>query len=68
MPGNDDAIRAIDTYLELFSGAVLDGIQAEMGSSGEDVGAQEEAPVETLPAEEQAAGTAEPTQTEATGA
>jgi small subunit ribosomal protein S2 len=38
VPGNDDAMRAIDLYCELLSEAVLDGIQAEMIASGVDVG------------------------------
>ena len=50
IPGNDDALRAIDTYCELVSGAVLDGLQAEMVAAGIDVGAQENAG-ETLPEE-----------------
>ncbi|MGE5506049.1 MAG: 30S ribosomal protein S2 [Actinomycetota bacterium] len=45
IPGNDDAIRAIQTYCDLVGGAVLDGIQAEITRSGGDVGASE-APVE----------------------
>ncbi|HET6305807.1 MAG TPA: 30S ribosomal protein S2 [Rhodopila sp.] len=48
IPGNDDAIRAITLYCELVSGAVLDGISAEMAQSGADIGAQEELPVEAL--------------------
>lgn len=51
VPGNDDALRAIETYCELLSGAVLDGLQAEMSAAGIDVGAQETAPVEVLPEE-----------------
>ncbi len=46
IPGNDDAIRAIQTYCELLSGAALDGLQAEMTAAGHDIGASEEAPVE----------------------
>jgi small subunit ribosomal protein S2 len=49
IPGNDDAIRAIQTYCDLMSGAVLDGIQAEITRGGGDVGAAAEAPVETIP-------------------
>jgi small subunit ribosomal protein S2 len=49
IPGNDDAIRAIDLYCELISGSALDGIKAEMTSSGVDLGASEDAPVEDLP-------------------
>ena len=48
IPGNDDALRAINLYCELFAGAVLDGIRAEMVSRGEDVGGAEEAPAEDL--------------------
>ena len=61
VPGNDDALRAINLYCELLSGAVLDGLQAEMTATGGDVGESEEAPVEELPAEiEVAASGAEP--------
>jgi small subunit ribosomal protein S2 len=42
IPGNDDAIRAITLYCELISGAVLDGLQAEMQSVGIDLGSAEE--------------------------
>ncbi len=49
IPGNDDAIRAITLYCDLISGAVLDGISAEMMASGQDVGAVEDLPVEALP-------------------
>ncbi|MQP67636.1 30S ribosomal protein S2 [Niveispirillum sp. SYP-B3756] len=51
VPGNDDALRAIETYCDLLAGSVLDGLQAEMSAAGIDVGAQEEAPVEVLPEE-----------------
>jgi small subunit ribosomal protein S2 len=46
IPGNDDALRAIHTYCDLISGAVLDGIQAEMTRSGADIGESAEAPSE----------------------
>ena len=49
VPGNDDALRAIELYCEMMVGAVLDGIQAEMTASGADVGARAEAPKEILP-------------------
>ncbi len=51
VPGNDDALRAIQTYCNLISGAVLDGIQAEMSRSGVDIGEALEAPVDVLPEE-----------------
>ncbi|MCQ2965328.1 MAG: 30S ribosomal protein S2 [Alphaproteobacteria bacterium] len=41
VPGNDDAIRAINMYCDLIAGSILDGIQAELVASGVDVGAQE---------------------------
>jgi small subunit ribosomal protein S2 len=49
VPGNDDALRAIATYLDLMADAVLDGLQQEMIASGVDVGEQAETPVEQLP-------------------
>jgi small subunit ribosomal protein S2 len=49
IPGNDDAIRAIMLYCELISGAVLDGISAEMAASGRDIGAAEDLPAAVLP-------------------
>ena len=48
IPGNDDAIRAIGLYCDLMADAVLDGIQEELTSHGIDIGAQVEAPVESL--------------------
>jgi small subunit ribosomal protein S2 len=48
IPGNDDALRAIQTYCDLISGAVLAGIQAELTSSGADLGEAAEAPEEDL--------------------
>ena len=58
IPGNDDALRAIQTYCDLVSGSVLDGIQAEMSRSGVDLGEQAEAPAEVV-AEAAAEGAAE---------
>lgn len=64
VPGNDDALRAIDLYLDLFSSAVLAGIQEEMSASGKDAGASE-APVEPiLKTEEAKAEKAEEAKTE----
>jgi len=48
IPGNDDAIRAIDLYCELMVGAVLDGIQQEIAGAGGDLGESLEGPTETL--------------------
>jgi len=49
VPGNDDAIRAIDLYCDLLSRAVLDGLQQEAIAAGVDVGDMEEAPEELVP-------------------
>jgi small subunit ribosomal protein S2 len=46
IPGNDDAARAIALYCDLVSRAALDGMTAQMGAAGVDLGALEDAPVE----------------------
>ncbi len=51
IPGNDDALRAIELYCELFSDTVLDAMQAQMAADGVDLGALDDAPVEYLPEE-----------------
>jgi small subunit ribosomal protein S2 len=56
VPGNDDAMRAINTYCDLISAAVLSGIQAELMASGVDVGeAEEVVEMEEMPTEEELA-------------
>ncbi|SLN71240.1 30S ribosomal protein S2 [Ruegeria meonggei] len=55
IPGNDDAARAISLYCDLVARAALDGMTAQMGAAGVDLGAFEEAPVEEAVAEEPAA-------------
>ena len=52
IPGNDDAARAIALYCDLVSRAALDGMTAQMGAAGVDLGALEEAPVEETLAED----------------
>ena len=54
VPGNDDALRAIDMYCDLLADAVLEGLQVEVTASGADLGAAEEAPVETVVVEAEA--------------
>ena len=49
IPGNDDAIRAINLYCDLFARAVIDGLQEELAASGADIGAAEEGLSEDLP-------------------
>jgi small subunit ribosomal protein S2 len=51
VPGNDDAIRAIQTYCDLSVDAILDGLQAGVASTGGDVGASAEVPYEPAVAE-----------------
>ncbi|RYH03132.1 30S ribosomal protein S2 [Salipiger sp. IMCC34102] len=53
IPGNDDAARAIGLYCDLAARAALDGMQAQLGAAGVDMGAMEE-----LMAEEDAAAAA----------
>ncbi len=50
IPGNDDAMRSIQLYCDLFAGAVLDGLQQEMATSGVDLGEAEAPPDEKLAA------------------
>ena len=49
VPGNDDALRAIELYCRLVADAVLGGIQQEVLASGGDVGEAAEAPGESIP-------------------
>jgi small subunit ribosomal protein S2 len=46
IPGNDDAARAIGLYCDLVARAALDGMSAQLGAAGVDLGALEEAPEE----------------------
>ena len=46
IPGNDDAARAIALYCDLVSRAALDGMTAQMGAAGVDLGALIDAPAE----------------------
>ncbi|AZQ67498.1 30S ribosomal protein S2 [Silicimonas algicola] len=48
IPGNDDAARAIALYCDLVSRAALDGMTAQLGAAGVDVGALEETTEEDL--------------------
>ncbi|NBB98800.1 MAG: 30S ribosomal protein S2 [Alphaproteobacteria bacterium] len=65
IPGNDDAARAIALYCDLVSRAALDGMTAQMGAAGIDLGALEEAPTEDAIAEDAPAEA--PTETPAEG-
>jgi small subunit ribosomal protein S2 len=52
IPGNDDAARAIALYTDLVARAALDGMTAQMGAAGIDLGEMAEAPVEEAVVEE----------------
>jgi small subunit ribosomal protein S2 len=52
IPGNDDAARAIALYTDLIARAALDGMTAQMGAAGIDLGAMEDAMVEEVVAED----------------
>jgi len=54
IPGNDDASRAIQLYCDLAARAALDGMSAQLGAAGVDIGAMEALAEEVL-AEEAAA-------------
>ncbi|QRZ14683.1 30S ribosomal protein S2 [Paracoccus methylovorus] len=51
IPGNDDAARAIALYCDLASRAALDGMTAQMGAAGVDLGALEASIEEELAGE-----------------
>ena len=48
IPGNDDASRAIGLYCDLVSRAALDGMSAQLGAAGVDLGEMDEAPAEEV--------------------
>ena len=52
IPGNDDASRAIAFYCDLVARAALDGMTAQMGAAGIDIGEAEEVPIEEALVEE----------------
>lgn len=58
IPGNDDAARAIGLYCDLAARAALDGMSAQLGAAGVDVGALAEGSVEEAIAEEAPAAVA----------
>jgi len=66
IPGNDDAARAINLYLDLIVAAVLDGITADLTASGTDIGeavdlsAEAIEPIEAIEPVEASGSVAEP--------
>jgi len=55
IPGNDDAARAISLYCDLAARAALDGMSAQLGAAGVDMGAMEQYTEEQLAADAEAA-------------
>lgn len=55
IPGNDDAARAIGLYCDLVARAALDGMSAQLGAAGVDIGALAELPADAALADEQGA-------------
>jgi len=51
IPGNDDAARAIALYCDLVARAALEGMSAQLGAAGVDMGEMAEAPEEKVVAE-----------------
>jgi small subunit ribosomal protein S2 len=48
IPGNDDASRAIGLYCDLISRAAQDGMSAQLGAAGVDLGEMDESPTEEI--------------------
>ncbi len=59
IPGNDDAARAIALYCDLAARAALDGMSAQLGAAGVDLGALEDGNVEEALAADAADAVAE---------
>ncbi len=55
IPGNDDAARAIALYTDLAARAALDGMQAQLGAAGVDLGEMEQLAEEVVAEEAPAA-------------
>lgn len=49
IPGNDDAARAINLYLDLAARSVLSALQQEMVEAGVDLGESADTPIEAIP-------------------
>ncbi len=48
IPGNDDAVKSINLYLDLFSQTILQGMRKQMVATKKDIGEMENPPVEKL--------------------
>ena len=65
VPGNDDAARAITLYCDLVARAAIDGMAAQLGSAGVDIGETEDTPDEAALAETETADAAPSAEAEA---
>ena len=65
MPGNDDAARAIQLYCDLAARSALDGMSAQLGAAGVDLGEMEEVVEEVLSSDIPAEVVAKEAETEA---
>lgn len=52
IPGNDDAIRSIETYCDLISDAILDGLQSGLSAAGVDLGESADLSFDNIQVEE----------------
>ena len=65
IPGNDDAARAIQLYCDLAARSALDGMSAQLGAAGVDLGEMEEVVEEVLSSDVPAEVVAKEAETEA---
>ncbi len=65
IPGNDDAARAIQLYCDLAARSALDGMSAQLGAAGVDLGEMEEVVEEVLSSDIPAEVVAKEAETEA---
>ena len=65
IPGNDDAARAIQLYCDLAARSALDGMSAQLGAAGVDLGEMEEVVEEVLSSDIPAEVVAKEAKTEA---
>ena len=49
IPGNDDAARAVNLYCDLACRAALEGMSAQLGAAGVDLGAMEDLATQEIP-------------------
>ena len=55
IPGNDDAVRSISLYCDLFGSAILSGMEEHLAEAGVDTGNAETHAVEEIPSDQEIA-------------